>query len=81
MIDDSYVTSAKESHNSWEKFLSALGVVHLLAVERKDITLSKSTQVSYILDDILDICVLTVLNNDKPVKPPSIVYILWLYLF
>ncbi|XP_028393815.1 uncharacterized protein LOC114518092 [Dendronephthya gigantea] len=44
MIDNGYFISAKELHNSWEKFLLALGVVHFLAIERKDVTLSKSIQ-------------------------------------
>lgn len=56
VIDKSYITSlpSKEAPISWEKFLSVLGVVHFLAIERKDVAMSKSNLVSSLnLNEIL----------------------------
>ena len=47
MVDKSYISSVKDSCVSWEKFLAALGVVHFLAIERKDVSLTKSQLVSH----------------------------------
>jgi hypothetical protein len=52
VVENSYIAIAKESRDSWEKFLSALGVVHFLAIERKDVSLNKSQLVSFFNENL-----------------------------
>lgn len=49
VLDQTYLaTTSSKPPNSWEKFFSNLGVVHFLAIERKDVQLSKSELVGYL---------------------------------
>ena len=46
LLDNTYLAGSRNSQSSWERFFSSLGVVHFIAIERKDVCLSKSELVS-----------------------------------